>query len=139
MTINQVEISESKYAKSASEFRKNVERDLANDELRGNFKGAMTYLMDKRKNAFPNNDELETLREQCKLIKQRCLAKLPHLLEQLESKLTENGIKVHWAETIDQANEIIAQLIESKSGTQVVKGKSMVSEETALNDYLEKK
>lgn len=128
---------ESKYAVSASAFRENVKRDLSNKELRGNFRGAMNYLMDKRQTAFPDNDELETLREQCKLIKQRALVKLPHLLDELEKNLTRNGIQVHWAETINEANEIIAQLIESKQGSKVVKGKSMVSEETALNDYLQ--
>lgn len=139
MTVHQVNPGESKYAESARNFRSNVKRDLANAELRGNFRGAMDYLMDKRKNAFPDSDELETLREQCKLIKQRCLAKLPHLLEQLEDNLTKNGIKVHWAETIDEANGIIAQLIKDRNGATVVKGKSMVSEETALNDYLEER
>lgn len=137
MTAHQVNPNESKYAETARRFRTNVTRDLANTELRGNFRGAMDYLMDKRKNAFPDEIELATLREQCKLIKQRCLAKLPHLLEQLEDKLTANGIHVHWAETIDQANETIAQIIKEKNGSTVVKGKSMVSEETALNDYLE--
>ena len=130
---------ESKYAASAKAFRANVTRDLANEELRSNFRGAMDYLMDKRKGAFSSEDELEVLREQCRLIKQRCLAKLPHLLEQLEDKLEQNGIKVHWAETITEANEIIAQLIAQKNGKSVVKGKSMVSEETALNDYLEER
>lgn len=129
--------NESKYAKSASEFRANVSRDLSNEELRSNFRGAMDYLMDKRKTALSNEDELETLREQCKLIKQRCLLKLPTLLEQLEQNLEANGIRVHWAETITQANEIIATLIQEKNGKTVVKGKSMVSEETSLNDYLE--
>lgn len=138
MTVHQVDPKESKYAESASQFRSNVKRDLANTELRGNFRGAMNYLMDKRKNAFPEEAELETLREQCKLIKQRCLLKLPHLLETLEDNLTNNGIHVHWAETIDEANGIIAELIKAKNGSKVVKGKSMVSEETSLNDYLEK-
>ncbi len=128
---------ESKYAKSARAFRDNVSRDLANKELRSNFRGAMDYLIDKRKTAFSDQDELETLRLQCKLIKQRCLVKLPQLLEQLEQNLEQNGIVVHWAETTTQANEIIAQLIAAKNGHSVVKGKSMVSEETALNDYLE--
>ncbi|RLV60096.1 iron-sulfur cluster-binding protein [Parashewanella curva] len=130
---------ESKYAESARKFRKNVDRDLANQELRSNFRGAMDYLMDKRKTAFPEQDELETLRRQAQLIKQRCLLKLPHLLEELEQNLTKNGIHVHWAETPAQANEMIAQLIASKKGKTVVKGKSMVSEETALNDYLEQR
>lgn len=128
---------ESKYAESARNFRGNVARDLDNKELRENFHGAMHYLRDKRAAAFAEKDELETLREQCKLIKQRCLAKLPYLLEQLEENLSNNGIKVHWAESITQANEIIAELIEQKNGSKVVKGKSMVSEETALNDFLE--
>ena len=135
--MKQFNEEESKYAASAKAFRENVTRDLGNEELRSNFRGAMDYLMDKRKSAFSSADELEALREQCKLIKQRCLVKLPHLLEQLEDKLETNGIKVHWAETITEANEIIAQLIAQKNGKTVVKGKSMVSEETALNDYLE--
>eukprot|EP00481_Brizalina_sp_1-RS-2013_P003150 TRINITY_DN8522_c0_g1_i1.p1 TRINITY_DN8522_c0_g1~~TRINITY_DN8522_c0_g1_i1.p1 ORF type:complete len:104 (-),score=14.38 TRINITY_DN8522_c0_g1_i1:199-510(-) len=84
---------ESKYAASAKAFRANVARDLGNEELRSNFRGAMDYLMDKRKGAFSSEDELEVLREQCKLIKQRCLAKLPHLLEQLEGNLEKNGIQ----------------------------------------------
>ncbi|NRA82627.1 MAG: iron-sulfur cluster-binding protein [Gammaproteobacteria bacterium] len=137
MNVHQVDPNESKYSASATAFRANVDRDLANDELRDNFRGAMDYLMDKRKNAFPIEDELETLREKCKLIKQRCLLKLPQLLEQLEANLQRNGIQVHWAESITDANEIIAQLIAQKNGKTVVKGKSMVSEETALNDYLE--
>ena len=128
---------ESKYAASARSFKENVKRDLANDELRSNFRGAMDYLVEKRKNAFSDLDELETLREQCKLIKQRSLVKLPILLELLEQQLTQNGIKVHWAETCSQANEIISAIIADKDGKTVVKGKSMVSEETALNDHLE--
>ena len=139
MTVHQVNPNESKYAETARQFRSNVERDLANPELRSNFRGAMDYLMDKRRSAFPDDNELQTLREQCKLIKQRSLLKLPYLLEKLEENLTRNGINVHWAETIDEANHIIAQLIEQKNGTKVVKGKSMVSEETSLNDYLEKR
>jgi len=127
---------ESKYVHSAKAFRTNVARDLNNSELRDNFRGAMDYLVDKRKSAFLESEELESLRLQCQLIKQRCLVKLPHLLEQLEENLQANGIHVHWAETINDANEIIAQLIKKQGGISVVKGKSMVSEETALNDYL---
>lgn len=130
---------ESKYAESARAFRSNVTRDLANPVLRENFRGAMDFLMGKRRSAFPNEDELESLRNQCQLIKQRCLVKLPTLLEQLERKCHDNGIQVHWAETITEANEIIAQLVAASKGNKVVKGKSMVSEETALNDYLEQR
>ena len=36
---------ESKYAASAKAFRANVTRDLGNEELRSNFRGAMDYLI----------------------------------------------------------------------------------------------
>lgn len=137
MTADTIATDGSKYEASASQFRANVARDLANPELRDNFRGAMDYLMDKRRQAFPDEEELETLRRKCQLIKQRCLLKLPDLLEQLEAKLEQNGIRVHWAETTAEANAIIAELIERKNGKRVVKGKSMVSEETALNDHLQ--
>lgn len=121
----------------ARQFRTNVKRDLANPSLRTNFRHAMDYLVDKRRQVFPVEQELEALRSQCQAIKQRCLLKLPQLLEQLESRLEENGIQVHWAETSDEANSLIAELIQRKNGTKAVKGKSMVSEETALNDHLQ--
>lgn len=125
-----------KYADSANKFRINVKQDLGNQELRDNFRGAMNFLMDKRSAAFSDEQELEALRDTCQKIKQRSLLKLPTLLEQLETKLQANGIQVHWAETAEQANGIIADLITAKDGKSVVKGKSMVSEETSLNDYL---
>jgi L-lactate dehydrogenase complex protein LldF len=125
------------FAESAAAFRQNVKRDLADSQLRGNFRGAMDYLMDKRQAAFADENEWQALQRQCKLIKQRCLLKLPHLLEQLEQKLQDNGIQVHWAETPEQANALIAGLITQVQGKTVVKGKSMVSEEVALNHYLE--
>src|SRR5690606_5490231 len=78
----------------------------------------------------------EGLRELGNHIKARALSQLPDLLEQLEAKLTENGIKVHWAETTEEANRIVHSIIEAKQGSQVVKGKSMVSEEMEMNDYL---
>ncbi|RDV25669.1 iron-sulfur cluster-binding protein [Alteromonas aestuariivivens] len=98
----------------------------------------MKFLSERRKSAFPDELELQTLREQCRLIKQRCLLKLPYLLEQLEDNLTRNGIQVHWAETTEEANSIIQRIISKREATRVVKGKSMVSEETELNAYLEK-
>lgn len=59
------------------------------------------------------------------------------MLEQLEARLSANGVQVHWAETADEANRIIHGLVEARSGRLMVKGKSMVSEEIELNHYLE--
>ena len=117
-------------------FRGRAVGALADDQLRTNFRVAMDSLMKKRADAFPDEEEREGLRELGNHIKARALSRLPDLLEQLESKLTDNGVKVHWAETTEEANRIVHSIIEAKQGSQVVKGKSMVSEEMEMNDYL---
>ncbi|WP_323750194.1 LutB/LldF family L-lactate oxidation iron-sulfur protein [Marinobacter sp.] len=119
-----------------SSFRGRAKEALADSQLRTNFRVAMDSLMQKRADAFPDEQEREGLRELGNHIKARALSQLPDLLEQLEAKLTENGVNVHWAETTEEANHIVHSIIESKQGSQVVKGKSMVSEEMEMNDYL---
>ncbi|HBX40573.1 MAG TPA: (Fe-S)-binding protein, partial [Marinobacter adhaerens] len=118
------------------DFRGRAEEALADGQLRNNFRVAMDSLMTKRANAFPDADEREGLRELGNRIKAGALSRLPDLLEQLEQKLTENGVKVHWAETVEEANSLVHGIIEARKGSQVVKGKSMVSEEMEMNDYL---
>ena len=117
-------------------FRGRAEVALADAQLRSNFRTAMDSLMQKRADAFADEEEREGLRELGNQIKARALSRLPDLLEQLEAKLTANGVKVHWAETTDEANRIVHEIIAARQGTQVVKGKSMVSEEMEMNDYL---
>ena len=118
-------------------FKTQVKRDLNNPELRANLRGAMDFLMEKRCAQFPDEQELTLLRNQGQQIRQNALAKLPELLEQLEHKCCLNGIQVHWAETTEQANTIVKDIANKKSATRVIKGKSMVSEEMALNAFLE--
>src|SRR5262249_7837612 len=70
-------------------------------------------------------------------IRQRTLEKMPELLEALEARCVSNGMRVHWAETCDEANRTVLEILRAHGATKVVKGKSMVSEEMHLNDFLE--
>lgn len=117
-------------------FRDNVKQALADKQLGENLRGAVDFFAANRRRSVDNDGSFAQLKEQGRLIKQRCLLKLPQLLEQLERRLQHNGIQVHWAETPEQANRIIAKIIAEHNGKIVVKGKSMVSEETELNQYL---
>lgn len=111
--------------------------DALNDaELRKSFRGAMDYLQERRASQFTNEEELQRLRTLGEQIKQRCLSKLPDLIEQLEQNLIANGIKVHFAETCEQANEIFADIAANEQAKLMIKGKSMVSEEMELNDAM---
>jgi len=119
-------------------FEKNVDRALADAQLRKNFAFAMGNFILKRRAVFSDAEQTERLRALGQAIKQRALSRLPELLEQLEAVCTRNGIRVHWAETTAIANRIVLEIIESHAASRVVKGKSMVSEEMHLNAFLAK-
>lgn len=121
------------------DFKVRVENALGNEEVRNNFRVAMSGLMTRRLDMFPDKQELESLRTQCMEIRANSLSKLPYLLEQLESNCSANGIQVHWAETCEQANNIVLDIMESHDAKMMIKGKSMVSEEMGMNHFMEER
>ncbi len=118
------------------DFKQNIAKALKDRQLRQNLRSAMDGLRVKRQAVFDDPDELDLLRRHGNAVKARALSRLPHLLEQLEQKCTGNGIQVHWAETIDEANHIVLEIMRRHKATKLVKGKSMVSEEMHLNAFL---
>ena len=120
-------------------FHGRIDDALHNAQLRRNFRSAMTGIMARRAEQFPDETQLQALRDQARAVRANALVRQPELLEQLEARLTENGIQVHWAETPEQANAIIHGILDTAGARTVVKGKSMVSEETELNHYLEQR
>jgi L-lactate dehydrogenase complex protein LldF len=118
-------------------FKRRAHDALENAQLRRNFRGAMDFLMAKRAAQFPDADEREQLRALGNRVRARALSKLPELLEQLEANLTRNGVTVHWADTIDEANAIVHGIVQTHEAKRVIKGKSMVSEEMEMNHFLE--
>ena len=121
----------------AVDFEHNVSRALNDKQLRENFKFAMGNFVQRRKTIFPDEVETEKLRAVGNATKQRALRKLPELLDRLEEKCTRNGIRVHWAETTDEANRLVLKIMQDHNATRMVKGKSMVSEEMHLNKFLQ--
>ncbi|OOZ35754.1 LutB/LldF family L-lactate oxidation iron-sulfur protein [Solemya velesiana gill symbiont] len=122
---------------TASDFRQRSEEALGNPQIRRNFRFAMDGLMAKRRAGLSDPREREQLRTQCAGIRVNALSKLPELLEQLEGNCTRNGIQVHWAESVDEANNIVLEIMRQHDATRMIKGKSMVSEEMELNHFLE--
>ncbi len=119
------------------EFHARVTKALNNTQLRRNLRSAMDGLIKKRSAAFPDSAALEALRELGNQRRANALIKLPELLEQLEENCLQNGIHVHWAQTIEEANKIVLSIMQSHKATRMIKGKSMVSEEMELNHFLE--
>jgi len=69
-------------------------------------------------------------------IRAEALARLPELLEEFEKNATANGARVFWARDAREANEYIKNLAVERGIKYVTKGKSMVTEEMALNEVL---
>ncbi len=120
-----------------STFRSRAAEALQDQSLRSNVRIATTKFSAARESVFPDAAEFDVLRSTAHAIRARSLALLPELLERLEKRCRENGIEVHWAETPAEANGIVLDILRQRQAKRVVKGKSMVSEEIGLNDFLE--
>lgn len=114
-------------------LRERVQSALLNQGQRICLRQTLTSLRARRANRFADAEEFAQLRMLAKEIKRKALYNLPDLLQQFEENALRNGIAVHWAETAGEANEIIWSLIRKHGGKKIIKGQSVVSEETGLN------
>lgn len=112
-------------------------RELGNTAQRRNLRLATHTIRDKRANAVGEMENWEQLREAGGAIKNRTLRHLPQYLEQLEESLTRNGATVHWARDAAEANRIVIALVQETGSREVVKVKSMATQEIDLNEALE--
>ena len=69
-------------------------------------------------------------------IRAESVERLPELLEEFEKNATAKGAVVLWARDGREANDHILRIAKERNVRLVTKGKSMVTEETALNDVL---
>jgi L-lactate dehydrogenase complex protein LldF len=79
----------------------------------------------------------EALREAGRQLKTHTMANLDSYLLQLEEKVTARGGVVHWARDAAEANRIVTDLVRATDADEVVKFKSMATQEIGLNEHLE--
>jgi L-lactate dehydrogenase complex protein LldF len=82
--------------------------------------------------------DLHFAREKAKNIKWKTIENLDKYLIQFEQNFTKNGGKVIWAQDAAEANQAVLEICKQHGASQVVKSKSMVTEEIHLNAFLEK-
>jgi L-lactate dehydrogenase complex protein LldF len=109
---------------------------LANAQLRRNLGKATTTIRAKRLRAIGELPDWEALRDAGAAIKARAMATLPEQLERLEASVTARGGVVHWARDGAEANAIVASVARSHGASEVVKVKSIATDEIGLNDAL---
>ncbi|WP_327701356.1 lactate utilization protein [Streptomyces decoyicus] len=111
--------------------------ELGNEQLRRNLGKATHSIRAKRLDVTGELPDWEHLRDAGAAIKTDTMNRLPELLEQLERKVTEHGGTVHWARDGVEANEIVTRLVRRTGSDEVLKVKSMATQEIGLNEHLE--
>ncbi|WP_329402644.1 LutB/LldF family L-lactate oxidation iron-sulfur protein [Streptomyces melanogenes] len=109
---------------------------VGNSTLRANLRHATHTIRDKRAKAVAELADWQQLREAGKQIKNHTLRHLDRYLVQLEESVVRAGGAVHWAADADEANRIVADLVKATGEREVVKVKSMATQEIGLNEAL---
>ena len=119
-------------------FQTAARASLADSQLRRNLGKATTLIREKRLRAVAEVPDWEALRDAGEAIKARSMATLPEQLERLEASVTRAGGTVHWARDGAEANAIIASIVRAHGSDEVIKVKSLATDEIGLNEALEK-
>lgn len=110
---------------------------LDDAQLRKNVRHATDVITRKRGAVVGEQQDWQQLRSAGSAIKAHTLRHLDTYLRQFEAACTAAGGHVHWAADADEANRIIVGLIQQHDGREVIKVKTMTSDEIGLNRALE--
>ena len=120
-------------AAAAPDFPAAAKEALGNVQLRRNVRHATTVIRHKRASVVGEMADWEALRDAAHYIKDHTLRYLDVYLARFEERCTRAGGRVHWARDADEANRIIIDIIRAHGQSEVIKVKTMTSDETRLN------
>ncbi len=120
------------------QFKDNAHKALGDPQLQEAMGKLRVGFTASRAAAISKLPEFEALRDSARDIKNHTLAHLDLYLEAYEKKVTESGGHVHFARTAEEARNVILDICKARGAKTVTKGKSMISEEIALNEAMEK-
>lgn len=117
------------HSEAASVFNQDENRVDWHDET-------LWFVRQKRDKATFQLPDWELLRETGSQIKNNVLSNISNYLAEFEENALKNGIVIHWAADGDEHNKIVLSILEKNAVKQMVKSKSMLTEECHLNEYL---
>jgi L-lactate dehydrogenase complex protein LldF len=110
--------------------------ELANVQLRTNLRNATDTIREKRAKVVEELPDWEELREAGRAIKADVIAHLDEYLQQFEVGVEAAGGHVHWARDAAEANAVVAEVVRAHGADEVVKVKSLTTDEIGLNAAL---
>ena len=130
-------MTQAERAAAAEPFPQAAKEALAGSQMRANVLHATTTIRAKRALAVGEVPDWEELRDAGAAIKDHTLLSLERLLVELEASVTSRGGVVHWARDAGEANRVVTEIVRAEGATEVVKVKSLTTDEIGLNDALE--
>jgi L-lactate dehydrogenase complex protein LldF len=109
---------------------------LADTQLRHNLAHATHSIRDKRAAVVAELPDWEQLREAGRGLKERVTRHLDEYLLEFETAVSAAGGTVYWARDSEECNRIVADIVTAQGVDEVVKVKSLTTEETELNEAL---
>jgi len=124
-------------AVTSPRFKENAKEALADAQLQRALGNTGCGFIERRLTAAEKLPEFDALRDSARDIKNHTLAHLDLYLEAYEARVKTAGGQVHYAVTPQEAREAILAICRKAGARTVTKGKTMIGEEIALNDFLE--
>jgi L-lactate dehydrogenase complex protein LldF len=118
------------------QFREVAQKELQNSRSRFFLKVIPPVMAVMRANALKTFPDPAAAQAYGAAIRAESVSRLSDLLEEFEKKAVANGATVLWAEDGQEANGYILKLARERGVEYITKGKSMVTEEMGLNDFL---
>ena len=119
------------------QFEERVDKGIQDSFMRGAVAMAQDNIEMRRRISVDALGNWEDWRSHGEEIRQHVLQFLDYYLEQLSESVAKRGGHVFFAQTKEEANEYILEIVKKKNAKKIVKSKSMVTEEISLNDVLE--
>ncbi len=117
-------------------FQAGARQALGNSQLRHNLYKATHTIRAKRGQVVSEMSDWQELREAGRALKDRVLRHLDTYLLQLEAAVQQAGGHVHWARNAAEANAIVTQVVAEHGAREVIKVKSLTTDEIKLNAAL---
>ncbi len=118
-------------------FADNAKLAVEDSQLRRNVRKATGAIRERRAGLVAETPDWQQLREAGAAIKDDVLHHLDQYLEEFERNATARGAHVHWARDAQEATQIVTALVQQTGHTEVIKVKSMATQEIGLVNALE--
>ena len=119
-------------------FERAARAALQDGATRETVQRATATIRARRAAVVAETPDWAALRAAGEAIRERAVLRLDELLLRLEDAVTAAGGEVHWARDAAEANEVVVGLITRSGAREVVKVKSLTTDELGLNDALAK-